>query len=861
MDLVVAVRMTKVPATPKLSHLAVGQRLRFIFAALLPAVPLMGAAGGASEIFLGGPAGYTVRIDQDEPATEASWLRTISVEERVGVERRGELVRVPVFFAAGECASVDELAIVPAEKSAGREIVVQADDIRHGPDGGISRVHLWFAVDLAAGAKRQFHLVKRTPSSSAVATPVGKSMTTSRGGEIRFETDSGEIVWNRRGALRSLSSGGATWTFEDEGAFPRVRIAFPARDEKPAIEVVFDQSTDAPEVAWAAGPLFAKLRIRLKGPEGTALEQEYRVPRHGREVIVSTAIFPGARAGGVVKENQILVGDLASGKRGVELLRVPAGIRYDLRAEHSYVVNAVTRARENSSLLSVPLVIGGTNGRLDLDDETLVVRGQGNLQRGNEGEKDSLRGFWTETRLVPTKAVTLDELWKVYRDHVQPLVAIVEEPGVTTEHLHAALSDIAREMKPIGWRQEAGRAAVMDNPDRMKKILAQKQIAQEAEVERLVIGANNTRAKMTNNGQRKLREDEKGRAYGRLDPYHITYTQSAAAALDVLYDAPEQVGAVNLAMARGVRRVGGKADSAGNPYIDCFARALNMQMGAVLFGLTAGVEAGDTELAQFYRDLATSLPVLGIFGRGQRPYSGAPAKSGDSTDYLYQSICDFWLRTAELLGHENLQLHPLAYGRYTDCVDVMADRFHGEWAKDKSAESEPRANFFRGQAHTHRWLGWSAAPFIRLLQDPTEQATVGLTEAVHYARARKGHWKNWPDLTFYLLADLLVRDGLSRYQRPDLPARPAKVEVTRRGGRAELSWSAVEGAAGYRVYRAKNPGGPYDWLNSPYREKPGASISSTRFVDDEADANAVYVVMAVDAAGRQSPWREAPPSE
>src|SRR4051812_33533300 len=73
-------------------------------------------------------------------------LRWIWVEERMNVARHDAPVRVPVFFAAGECHGPDELAIV---RWPSREAVeIQADDIRRGPDGGLARLHLWFTANL-----------------------------------------------------------------------------------------------------------------------------------------------------------------------------------------------------------------------------------------------------------------------------------------------------------------------------------------------------------------------------------------------------------------------------------------------------------------------------------------------------------------------------------------------------------------------------------------------------------------------------------------------------------------------------------------------------------------------------------------
>ncbi len=827
---------------------------------VLSGANLRGENRQTAEVFSGPPSNYSDVLALKDSSPDGT-LRTFQVDERAGIARKGDLVRVPIFFAEKECPTLENLAIVALDDTAGgTEIPWQADDIRRGPDGGISRVHLWFAIDLKPGEKRHFRLIRRAdPNSRAQA--IAPTTIDSTGDELHVNTDNGVVGVSREGEIRILPVAGRECRFEAPGAFPQALIKYPPREKQPATDVVLDRSTAGREVEWSSGALFAKIRVRLAGTDGVALEQEYRIPRHGREIVITSALFPGDRPGGVVKENRLLQGTLTAASASAKIEKIPAGIRYALRAEHAYSITALNSAAGSGSLLAIPLVLGGPNGTWTIDDNRSVsLNGQRGLQRGAEGEKDTLYGFWTEVRLVPTKETDAARLWEIYREHVQPLVAVVEEPGATLERYHAVLRDVVHEMKPIGWRQEAGRALVLDDKARVANILQHGPSPREQDRESLLRGARGSRAKLTNNGERKLREDEKGRAYGGLDPYHITYTQSAAAALAALGDAPPSVTAVNLAMASGVREEGGRGDQAGNPYIDCYSRTLNMQLGPVLFGLTAGATAGDAALVRFYRDLATAPPVLAVFGRGQRPYTGAPTTAPEQTDYLYQGICDFWLRTSELLANEDLGLHPLAYARYTDCIDVMADRYHGVAAKDKPGTAgQARANFFRGQAHTHRWLGWSCAPFIRPLEDPGEHGA-GLTEAIHYSETLKGRWKNWPDLTYYILADLLVRDGLSRYHRPNLPMAPDVPMVRQKSDGAEIEWKPVSGAAQYRLYRAETAGGPYRWINSPYAESPAAPLTTTSYHDASAKEGAVYVVTAVDAAGRQSPWPERPES-
>jgi hypothetical protein len=806
-------------------------------------------------VFSAPPAPYSPRLSSAN-RPENGLLRTLQVAERAGVDREGELVRVPIFFHEGECPAVKNLVLTDeSAPGSGPSIPFQADDVRRGPDGGISRMHLWFAVNLKAGEKRRYRL---SQGSGSMAAPNAMSLRRSEEGGLTVQTDQGAITVSKDGGLQSMKVTGGSWEFS-EPAEPSVLISYPAGPAGDATEVTLNRRTDARVVEWSAGVLFSKIRTVLSAANGASLEQEFRIPQHGREIVVTTALFPGERVGAVVKQNRLLEGSVEGWNAGEAGVRhIPAGVRFALRAEHAYSVTGLVKPDRTGSLLAVPLVLGGTNGVWSSEKAgTVILEGNRDLQKGAEGEAKTLYGYWTEVRLVPVAAVGDDSLWQAYRSHVQPLVAVVDEPEITVETLHATLRDVVREMKPIGWRQEAGRAEVLEERERATRLLQHVPAARESDVEGLVAGAKNAENTITKNGQRKIREDEKGRAYGGLDPYHITYTQSAAAALVKLEDAPANISAVNLAMARGVRQVGGRVDGMGYPYIDCFNRTFNMQLGPVLFGLTAGPDAHDDSLVRFYRELATTPLVKGVFGRGQRPYTGGPTTSADATDYLYQSICDFWLRATELLAHENLDLHPLAYSRYTDCIDVVADRYHGASAKPKESETtEVRANFFRGQSHTHRWLGWSCSPFIRLLEDPAEHSQIGLTEAVAYARAQEGRWKNWPDLTFYILADLLVRSGLPGYVAPALPPSPKNVVVKPEpdGESVEISWQTAPGAAAYRIYRTDTPGGPYRWLNSPYVTSPTPALTVEHYADAGVKVATEYVVTSVDDAGRESPW-------
>lgn len=828
-----------------------------ILAGVTTAAHVAVGSGLSPTVFDGPPAAYSEPLAPDA-SYGANVLRTISVEERAGVARHQELVRVPIFFHAGECDDVKNLEVITDALAATQPIPVQADDIRRGPDGGISRVHLWFLTDLNANEHRGFRLVRRTGSEP---TTIDNVKVEEAGDTVHVRTDGGVLEFTRQGEFKQWSTRSGTWSFAN-GAFPRVVIntRLPAEPTQ-KVDVTLDRTNGQRTVQYDSGPCFAKIRLRIEQSDGLALVQEFRIPRSGEEMIVTSSIFPGESPSVLVKEHKFLEGTLAPSLVTPQAQEIPAGLRYALRAEHAYTITALLEKGRPNAIVAVPLVVGGRNGFFRLTENQCSLDGVTGLRRGEEGEKETLRAFWNEVRLVPAAATTPDELWQVYRNRVQPLVAVVEEPGATVERLHTALTALAREMKPVGWRQDAGRLAVFGETKKLEKMLVKIPGPRDTDAEGLLRSARNSTDKITNHGQRALREDEKGRGYGPLDPYHVTYTQSAAAALAVLENAPPNVSAANLAMASGVREFGGKADKAGWPYVDCFSRTLNMQLGPVLFGLTAGATADQKDLAQFYRDLAVSAPVQAVFGRAQRPYTGAPAKSPDQSDYLYQGVCDFWLRTTELLANEDLQLHPLAYSRYTDCIDVMADVYHGVAARDKKDSPGPgfaRANFFRGQTHTHRWLGWACSPYTRLLEGVDGERLPGLTEAIRHTESLKGRWKNWPDLTYYILTDLLVRDGLKRYQRPTLLATPESPAVTRNGPANDLRWPAIPGAVAYRVYRAEKPGGPYTWLNSPYAKPAGEPVLHPEFHDAQASSANSYVVTAVDSAGRESPWPDRP---
>ena len=785
----------------------------------------------AGDVFSAPGAPYVARI-APEPAS-ADRLRTLVIEERTGVARRGELVRVPVFFSAGECHDPAELTIIDAH---GSPRPLQADDVRRAPDGGVSRVHLWFAADLAPWERQTFTLARRGGPGASLRRWI------EREDELIARTEGGDVVFRKSGRLAgALLRAGALHT---EGLRPAVELSLgPGAVGRLPGEI-------PAHLEWGAGPHFWKLRVRWVAP-AAELEQEYRIAADGR-IVVSQTLIPSSQSAPLrLKERVVLEGELA--EDGAVVRAVPTGLRRELRDLHSYTTSMWVAPGGATAGLVVPATSGGASGRVTIEGRRVTFRAPGNLsQTSSDVPEGTLRAFWTELRWVPLASPEPEAAWDAYRANVQPLVAIVDEPRVGRDEYRGALRGLIREMQPVGWRQNAARAVALGDAKRGHQILDTQPKPAEADAARLERAAQNAWRKLSHNNTRRLREDEKARASGPLDPYHLTYTHAAAALLDAMGLAPEKTRQIDHAHARAARRFLGRVDEAGFPYIDCFARALNMQMGPLLLGL---VEAGDkeAEIAAFYRDLAGAPAIRAVFGRAQRPYAGRVTSSAEYSDHLYQAVCDYWMRVAELASGETLELHPLAFARYTDCVDVMADRYHAADPADKDGSAPPpRANFFRAQPHTHRWLGWASAPFMRLTEQPGD--FTGATEAIAHCRMLTGRWKNWPDLTYYAMASLLADEAFRAKERHESLPMPARVEIESGSGRATVRWESVAGATGYRVYRARAGGGDWEWLNSPYRDGAKRGGTDTTFVDEQAQPGDRYHVTTVNEAGRESRW-------
>jgi hypothetical protein len=254
------------------------------------------------------------------------------------------------------------------------------------------------------------------------------------------------------------------------------------------------------------------------------------------------------------------------------------------------------------------------------------------------------------------------------------------------------------------------------------------------------------------------------------------------------------------------------------------------------------------------------------------------------------------LRILELCGHEDLSLHPSVYGRYLDAVDVNADLYQAKISD--AGERVPtwgRATFHRTQSHDHRWEAWAAGPFLGMLADAPGGGRVGLTEACYFMQRDVGRPVGYNDLGYVFMAGVMLGKALPQYQPAPRPALPANVRVKREDGKNVVAWDEAKGdLVGYRIYRAEQMGGPWTWVNSPYRdlpafelpagvarpkppkgEKKGAAkeaepepaapelkapvlpdtlVKTTSFTDANGKAESLYFVTAQDKDGRESRW-------
>ncbi len=599
-------------------------------------------------------------------------------------------------------------------------------------------------------------------------------------------------------------------------------------------------------------------------PDNT--EYTYLVPRHVIGSRNHNGLFPSeADTAEVVGAdmNFLLQGRMLLGQENAQqdIVKVPAGLRKLVRSVHGHTTDALVNTQAGLSLLPVPCVQvavpgisgGGTEGYLS-------ILGPDTFQRTNGANSGTLRSFWTQVRYVFSKSTTVDDLWQTSLAYRQPLVAIVDEPWLTRDDLQSRFTTMMAEWPPHhsrDWKQEIGRLYTLGDTEQFAKRYQRGGRKGEESADALLASAQSAYDKLTNNGQNKPKEWEKGRASGALDPWHLTYCASCAPMLSALVEPNDLVDRVALAYGLAQREFNGRVDPFGFAYVDCFNSAFNMQIGSMLLGLHAGRRLNDPQLMQFYRDVAHSASVLDIYGHGERTYPSLRVDGGTS-DVLYQMTSDSYLRSTEIATGEDLWLHPTVHGRYADMVDVNGDQMQRSPpdGTGKRAPAWVRANFFRGQCHDHRWEAWATGPFAKLAarRSPTEPL-VGLTDACYYAEHLVGERKNYVEITTYLHADVIGNPALAWPQVPPAPALPTNVLVSPQSGGNQVSWQPVEGdVIGYRIYRASQVGGPWTFVNSPYLDPAGKLVTKTSYVDAGGAQGDVYLVTAIDTNLRESKW-------
>ncbi len=760
-------------------------------------------------------------------------LRWVWVEERMAAARAGAPVRVPVFLGAGECRDPAELTLV--RWPAGPPAPVQADDVRRGPDGGVARLHLWFTTDLAAGETQRWALVRgRAPAPPAAAVAVaaadGKLRVSAAGTEMEFllRPAAGE------GALRSLRlARGPRLEFPDGAGG---HVTGPAVSPAGAAD---------PAVAWGGGPVFAKVRVTQPGPEESRLTADYRIFSDG-SVNLAQTLAGGATGVPAVTAQDFLRGRLVP-DAALQVRPLPAGLADPFVDFHpGYAVDALFTRDGPRGWLVMPGALGGGAGRVRVEgDAQFRLQAPGGL----DPARLRVQGYWSEVTLRPVDRADDGIARPALRAAAQPLVAVVEHPQLSLAAAVARLTDNLREMKPVGWVNQMVTRELQDGPPAP---FPRRKWRAEADAATWLDAARKAANKVQGGENRPLREDEKGRAAGPLDPYQITYGSTPLAAWLWRGDLPPPARDSLRAQLAALRTQLGRTDAQGWPYLDVFNRTQNMQTGPALLALA---DAGaDPALRQFYRDLLAA-PVWGVvLPRGMRPYEGRPQAVAAPSDTIYQAVVDFMLRAAELSAPGVSGPPRVAYGRYLDAVDVNADLLHPAHPRRPDTDGHfARANFFRAQSHLHRWLAWGPAPFLALAQRPrADGATPGATEAWYFADMLAGQWKNWPDQSWLYLATVLPARAAA-WPPVFRPAaiRDLRIESSAAGN--SLGWQPVPGAAAYRVHRSRS-GGPPVWLNSPYTSAAPTPLTQDQWRDPAGRAGDRYWVQAVDAAGIAGAW-------
>ena len=483
-------------------------------------ISLCGAEQTETKVIFAGPV---AEYEQPPPvtadaATPPDVLRWIWVEERMNVARRAAPMRVPIFLAAGECHDPAELALVrwPSKEN----IPCQWDDVRRGADGGVARLHLWCTTDLGAGESQRWALVRRNTAQAAPANSIEPRVSGDRlkiqaaGTTVAFFTDVA-----KRDPLAALELADGPLAEFSEGAGASVTWGETAGLGEPA------KTESERTLAWGAGPIFAKVSMQEHRKNGSAIAQEYRIFADGSVNIIQTVKPAEGMDERPLATQEFLNGRLNAGA-SLTVHPQPAGIVDSLADfHHGYAVDALEQTGRPRGWLVVPGSLGGKAGRVVIDrDGQFHLQAPGNLVRGvGDARTNTVKMFWSEVTLLPAHREG-DRLERaVELAASQPLVAVVERPGVTLATAIARVQDNVREMKPVGWVNET----VIRSLQGKTEPFPRKKWATESDPAYWVAAAQRAATKVTGATPRPLAEDEKGRAAGALDPYHITYEATA----------------------------------------------------------------------------------------------------------------------------------------------------------------------------------------------------------------------------------------------------------------------------------------------------------------------------------------------
>lgn len=825
--------------------MSIARPLTFLILSLLPCIILQAKEvhAASEDVFAGPMAEYeevpAALSKTSDPGT-SDVMRWIWVEERMNLARHDAPVRAPVFLAAGECRDAAELELV---RWPSHEIVpTQADDIRRGKDGGIARLHLWFTTDIKAGERVLLALVRHKTEKAVSPTPVESRVI---GDRLQVRTAKDEVQFDLSGDGRrpltalQLSDGPAVEFPDGIGAAVSWKNASGPKSE----------ITQRDPIVWGTGPVFAKISAQFRDDIGAVVTQSFRVFGDGNLNIIQTIKPPDQSTGPGLISQDFLNGRMKS-RTPLRVRPQSAEIVDSLVDVHSgYEVDALLAGEEKNGWLVVPGSLGGVAGRVSLGNERFQIQGPADLTRGaGDARAGTVRAFWAEVTLVPAHREGNGLERVALLTAGQPLVGVVERPGVSLAMVVSRLRDNVEEMKPVGWINESLIRFLKGKPDPFPR----RNWTAESDPDSWVASAEKAKANVTGNLPRPLQDAEKGRAAGSLDPYHFTYGATALVYWLLHNDLPAPVLNSLRAQMEAVRRELGRTNEEGWPYLDVFFRAQNMQMGPPLLTLAdAGSAPG---LRRYYLDQLSAPTLAAVMLRGLRPYAGAPQSKPSESDSLYQGVVDFMLGATELSLNESLGLQPVAFGRYLDAVDVNADLFHPAHPRSEDVGGIfARANFFRTQSHLHRWLAWGPTPFIALLQHPPQNGSSfpGATEAWQFANMLSGRWKNWPDQSWLFLASVLPEKAATYNPQPR-PAAVTTVQFQHQDDGNHITWEPRAEAVGYRLYRLRR-GAPPQWIDSPYRGGKQLDDQTGR-IDSEGNADDAYIVHVLNKDGQESPW-------